>query len=66
MEHAAPSKDDKAALQRLHDLTLKGQFKKGVGDAMVLNDLERMEIRDPEFCLYKRRNTAFVPWSRKC
>ena len=47
MERAAPSKDDKAALQRLRDLTLKGQFKKGVGDAMVLKDLERMEIRDP-------------------
>ena len=47
MERAAPSKDDKAALQRLRDLTLKGQFKKGVGDAMVLKNLERMEIRDP-------------------
>ena len=29
-------------------MTLKGQFKKGVGNGQVLKDLERMDIRDPD------------------
>ena len=49
MEKAAASTpDDQAALVRLRDMTLKGQFKKGVGNGQVLKDLERMDIRDPD------------------
>ena len=48
MEQAAPQQADRDALHRLKDLTLKGQFKRGVIDKEVFRDIERWEIRTPD------------------
>ena len=47
MEAATPDDQVKQALVRLRDLTLTGQFKKGVIDRDVSRDIERLEIREP-------------------
>ena len=48
MEQAAPQQADREALHRLKDLTLKGQFKRGVIDKEVFRDIERWEIGTPD------------------
>ena len=36
------------ALERLRDISLKGQFRKGVNNDSVSRDIERIEIREPD------------------
>jgi hypothetical protein len=47
MEAAAEDTEVKAALTRLKDMSLKGQFKKGVASENVSKDIERMDIHKP-------------------
>ena len=48
MEAAAEDLDVRAALERLKDMSLKGQFKKGVASDSVSKDVERMDIHKPK------------------
>ena len=48
MEKSAPKPEDLQALERLRDISLKGQFRKGVNNDSVSRDIERIEIREPD------------------